>query len=159
MNNKFAQATRKGIKNLFSILGYTVARKNKDFKFYIPFQKTLVDAKKCGLSVGDYIEMKYNVPGTPQYTIDQMTELGVFDSPIKHICEIGPGSGRYLEKVMKVCSPDSYEIYETAGDWKERLIKNIRSLLTIQMDFPLSKPHQIRSTLCIRIKFCKDLLS
>jgi ubiquinone/menaquinone biosynthesis C-methylase UbiE len=126
MNNKFAQATRKGIKNIFGILGYTVARKNKDFKSYIPFQKTLADAKKCGLSVGDYIEMKYNLPGTPQYTIDQMTELGVFDSPIKHICEIGPGSGRYLEKVMNVCCPDSYEIYETAADWKERLIKEYK---------------------------------
>jgi hypothetical protein len=126
MKIKFVQATRRGIKKLFATFGYSVARKNKDFKYYIPYQKTLAEAKECGLSVGDYIELKYNVPGTPQYTIDQMTELGIFDSPIKHICEIGPGSGRYLEKVMDVCCPDSYEIYETAEYWRERLIKEYK---------------------------------
>jgi len=126
LNIKFVQATRRGVKKLFYIFGYSIVRKNKDFKYYISFQKTLAEAKKCGLSVGDYIELKYNVPGTPQVTIDKMTELGVFDSPIKHICEIGPGSGRYLMKVLEVCNPDSYEIYETADEWKERLVKEYK---------------------------------
>ena len=126
MKIKFAQAIRKGVKKLFDIFGYSVERKNKDFKYYISFQETLSEAKKSGLSVGDYIELKYNVPGTPQFTIEKMSELGVFDSPIKNICEIGPGSGRYLELVMKLCTPDSYEIYETAPDWKERLVKEYK---------------------------------
>ncbi|MDQ0957380.1 SAM-dependent methyltransferase [Streptomyces sp. B4I13] len=36
--------------------------------------------------------------------------------------EIGPGSGRYLEKTLKECAPDRYEIYETAAPWADYLV-------------------------------------
>jgi hypothetical protein len=52
-----------------------------------------------------------------------MTELGVFSHLIERVCEIGPGSGRYLDKTMAACRPAYYEIYETATDWRSWLVK------------------------------------
>jgi hypothetical protein len=52
-----------------------------------------------------------------------MVDLGVFSGKIERVCEIGPGSGRYLEKTLKACNPDYYEIYETARDWREWLVQ------------------------------------
>jgi hypothetical protein len=37
------------------------------------------------------------------------------------VLEIGPGSGRYLEKTLLECAPERYEIYETAGPWATHL--------------------------------------
>jgi hypothetical protein len=89
---------------------------------YIPFRETIDGAKQAGLSVGDYIDTTYNKPGATQKTIDQMEGLGVFRDKIERVCEIGPGSGRYLEKTIKACNPDHYEIYETASVWAEYVV-------------------------------------
>ncbi len=50
-----------------------------------------------------------------------MAKLGVFDQAISSVCEIGPGSGRFLEKIIKKCNPEYYEIYETAPTWRDWL--------------------------------------
>jgi hypothetical protein len=77
-----------------------------DVSSFIPFRETMEAAKQAGLSVGDYIDTVMNkVPGATQSTIDQMSALGVFSAPVQSIVEIGPGSGRYLEKTIKICSP------------------------------------------------------
>jgi SAM-dependent methyltransferase len=69
------------------------------------------------MSLGDCIDAKYVKPGATQETIDQMAKLGVFTRPIERVCEIGPGSGRYLEKTLHACNPAYYEIYETSKEW------------------------------------------
>jgi len=88
-----------------------------DYRDYIPFKETLDQAAKINMSVGEYIDSKHNVPGSTQETVDQMIKLGVFSHNIDRVCEIGPGSGRYLEKILKICRPSYYEGYETATDW------------------------------------------
>ncbi|WP_280262982.1 methyltransferase domain-containing protein [Nocardia wallacei] len=103
-------------------IGFEVVRPVDDFADYIPFERTQVGAKAAGLAVGEYIDREFNVPGSTQDTIDRMAALGVFDRPISRVCEIGPGSGRYLEKVLAACSPQAYEIYETATAWREWLV-------------------------------------
>ena len=92
-------------------------------KSYQPFRRTLAEAKKSGLSVGDYIDSKFHVPGATQATVDQMAALGVFAKPIQSVCEIGPGSGRYLERVQRLCRPQSYEIYEPETEWSNWLVR------------------------------------
>jgi hypothetical protein len=90
---------------------------------YLDLQQTLEGARRSGLSVGDYVDTTYNRPGVTQETIDKLAELGVFGERIERVCEIGPGSGRYLEKTLAACRPSHYEIYETAeawGDWLHR---------------------------------------
>lgn len=71
--------------------------------------------------MGDYIDTKHNKSGATQKTIDEMTRLDVFAGEIDRVCEIGPGSGRYLDKVIKITQPSHYEIYETADDWQQWL--------------------------------------
>lgn len=85
---------------------------------YIPFEPTIEAAKQAGLSVGDYIDEVMNgIPGATQHTVDQIAAMGVFDGPIELVVEIGPGSGRYIDKTLKRCTPKRYEIYETAQKW------------------------------------------
>jgi SAM-dependent methyltransferase len=51
-----------------------------------------------------------------------MLEIGELkDGAGDRICEIGPGTGRYLEKVIAALHPTVYEIYETADDWLPHL--------------------------------------
>lgn len=86
----------------------------------IAFEPTLRAASEAGLSVGDYIDVALNgIPGATQATIDHMRELNVFAHRIDTVVEIGPGSGRYLERTLAACSPSRYEFYETAEPWAQ----------------------------------------
>jgi hypothetical protein len=91
---------------------------------FIPFQQTMERAGAAKMSVGDYVDTVMNgVPGSSQSTIDKMASLGVFSSALQTVVEIGPGTGRYLEKTLKAGRPSRYEIYETAGPWSTYLVK------------------------------------
>lgn len=112
----------KPVNKVLSRLGLKLVRHDwSDPTQYIPFAETLARAKAAGLPVGDYIDLTYNVPGAAQATIDRMGELGVFTGRIENVLEIGPGSGRYLERTIRKCSPARYEIYETAESWARYL--------------------------------------
>ena len=112
-----------GVNQVLSLAGVELIRKDKEFQYYIPLKKTLDDAEKAGMPLGDYIDMRFNVPGTTQNTVEKMAELGVFSGRLDRVCEIGPGSGRYLDKVVDRCKPNYYEIYETSKDWREWLVE------------------------------------
>ena len=95
-----------------------------DVANFIPFEETVQSAKGAGLTVGDYVDSVLNgVPGSSQKTIDMMASLGVFSKPLGTVVEIGPGTGRYLEKTLKYTTPSRYEIYETAGPWSAYLVE------------------------------------
>jgi hypothetical protein len=114
------------VNKIFAWSGLELTRKGHEFQDYIPWKQTLQDAEKSGLSLSDYIDNTFNVPGTTQLTINKMMELGVFNSQIRRVCEIGPGSGRYLEKIVSLCHPDYYEIYETSIDWRNWLVEKFK---------------------------------
>lgn len=110
-------------------LGLEVRRRDhhdwSDTRNFIPFQATLEAARRADMSVGDYIDTEMsNTPGATAATIDGMRELGVFSQAVNVVVEIGPGSGRYLEKTIAVCQPKRYEIYETAPHWSSYLANN-----------------------------------
>jgi hypothetical protein len=88
-----------------------------DVASYIPFAETITNAEQAGLPLGDYIDTRQGIAGAAQAVIDQMKAHGVFDAPILSMVEIGPGTGRYLEKTLRECSPNRCEVYETAVDW------------------------------------------
>ncbi len=91
---------------------------------FIPFERTMDAARSAGMSVADYVDNVMNgVPGSSQNTVDKMAPLGVFSEFIRTVVEIGPGTGRYLEKVRKAARPSRYEIYETAEPWSAYLTK------------------------------------
>jgi len=91
---------------------------------FIPFEPTVRAARAAGLSIGDYIDEVMNgTPGATASTINRLQELGVFADDPATVLEIGPGSGRYLEKTLQACSPRRYEIYETAAPWADYLVE------------------------------------
>ncbi len=106
--------------HLLDRLGFRLVRswQNRDPEEYIPFHETIAAANQAGLPLGDWIDQQFCVPGATQNTIDEIAQLGVFSQPIERVCEIGPGTGRYLEKTQKACRPAYYEIYETAEQWQ-----------------------------------------
>jgi hypothetical protein len=115
----------KGANVLFRRAGAEIVRYGprplEEFSDYLDLASTLAAAQTAGLSVGDYIDARHNVPGATQQTIDRLQDLGALRPGMNCICEIGPGSGRYLAKTIAVCKPTRYEIYETAMDWRTYL--------------------------------------
>ncbi len=100
-------------------------RKPRPFSEFISFKETLDAAKAAGVSVGEYLERKHLVGQQTalDQTVDGLSGLGLFNGRIERICELGPGSGRYLEKTIARCHPLHYEIYETSKEWRRWLIE------------------------------------
>lgn len=115
---------RNSVNSIFRQLGYEVVRLGNSTPrlSYIPIRKTLNSAKRSGLSVGEFIDRTSNIPGATQMAIDQMEAFGLFDREYTSICEIGPGSGRYLEKIKQKYNSAYYEIYEIEIDWANWLV-------------------------------------
>jgi SAM-dependent methyltransferase len=110
------------VNRVLSPLGIEIIRRRGhdwgDTRTFLPFEQTIASAARRGLSLNDYIDEVINkIPGATQATIDGMKNLGVFARPIHSVVEIGPGSGRYLEKTLAQCAPERYEVYETAIPW------------------------------------------
>ncbi|MFK4066281.1 methyltransferase domain-containing protein [Streptomyces sp. NPDC029674] len=117
---------KSGAKRLLGRAGYDIVRSTNNrggVDDFLPFEATMRAARAAGLSVGDYLDEVMNgTPGATQSTIDELGALGVFSDDPNTVLEIGPGSGRYLEKTLKECSPARYEIYETAAPWADYLV-------------------------------------
>jgi len=121
------QALLRGVNRALGPLGFRLGRSGyvafEDYRGFIPFARTLAEAQAAGLSVTDYVDSHYNVAGATQATVDRMAEMGALHAGVERVCELGPGSGRYLEKVQKACRPTAYEVYETALDWRDYVVR------------------------------------
>ena len=129
----FRQAIARAINRSLAPMGVKLTKLDHDWSDvanFIPFERTRDAAKQANLTIGDYVDEVMNrTPGSSRAAVDFMASLGVFTRPPETIVEIGPGTGRYLEKVLKRVSPARYEIYETAGPWSEYLVKEYRVTL------------------------------
>ncbi|MEE8341432.1 MAG: class I SAM-dependent methyltransferase [Candidatus Neomarinimicrobiota bacterium] len=88
---------------------------------YISAEETVKNAQKEDLSVCDYVEKMWDQIGETQKVIDNMEKYGAFNKTNPIVCEIGAGTGRYMEKVIAKCNPKRYESYEAAKDWADWL--------------------------------------
>jgi hypothetical protein len=80
-------------------------------------------ARERGVSVGDLVEAEWGHAGRAARTIARLREAGAIPGGLATVCEIGPGSGRYIQRVLDVASPRRYEIYEIErrrARWLER---------------------------------------
>jgi len=111
----------KGFKRLLGLAGLTIRKRDAFSLGYISAKETVSAAEAEGLSVCDYVEKLWNKQGDTQAVIERMAQCGVFVFASPYVVEIGPGTGRYLEKVLQRCRPAKYEIYEVAKDWAEYL--------------------------------------
>ena len=120
-------ALKSGAKRVLGRAGFDIVRSIDNrgtVDAFLPFEPTMRAARAAGLSVGDYLDEVVNgTPGATAETIDQLCALGVFAADPATVLEIGPGSGRYLEKTLQQCSPSRYEIYETAAPWASYLVE------------------------------------
>jgi SAM-dependent methyltransferase len=106
-------------KNL-NFLGYRLERTGAG---YHDAKSTVAAAKAAGLSVCEYLESKEKderKKGRRNSIIAQMAALGLFNN-CQTVCEIGAGTGMYLEKVLGLAKPKQYEIYETNRGWVDYL--------------------------------------
>jgi hypothetical protein len=94
---------------------------NKPSYGYISAAEMVSAAKAAELSVTEYCEQLWKTPGKAAAVIHKLAALGAVSASTKSVVEIGPGIGRYIEATLKLCSPDRYQIYETALDWRKWL--------------------------------------
>jgi phospholipid N-methyltransferase len=93
---------------------------------YISAKDTIKAAQHENLSLCEYLEGKHNDPrriGRRDRIISEMNDVGVFKTA-KTVCEIGSGTGMYLEKVIKSTYLKQYEVYETDKAWSNYLKNN-----------------------------------
>jgi hypothetical protein len=91
-------------------------------KRYIDAKATVEAAHAAGQTVCQYVETLWHSVGATAKVVAEMKAAGV--RPCERVVEIGPGTGRYLELVSSMVSPSQYDIYETADDWAEWLVKS-----------------------------------
>lgn len=129
MRHAVAMAVNRTIKPLGLKLSRADGHDWTNQEHFIPYEATIKAAREAGLSVGAYIDTVMNLtPGATDQTIEGMRRLGVFSQPITTVVEIGPGSGRYLERTIAACSPARYEVYETAAPWAAHLAREYKVL-------------------------------
>jgi len=111
------------INNFLRIFNLKISKasQNENGLSYISAKDTVAKANANGLSVCDYVEQEWNQVGETQKVISHMKEYGAFNFENPSVCEIGAGTGRYMEKVLENCNPKRYESYETANDWAKWL--------------------------------------
>jgi hypothetical protein len=104
---------------------FSSKRAPRPFTEFIPFKETLAAATAAGISVGEYIERRHTTGAklALDETINGMASFGLFSAPIDTVCEIGTGSGRYLDRTIARCKPRVYEIYETSKEWKDWVVE------------------------------------
>lgn len=96
--------------------GYRLARTGFG---YLDAVSTVRSADEAGQSVCGYLESLETDPrkaGRRDRIVSKMQQCGTLEH-IHRICEIGAGTGMYLEKVVEVADPEWYEVYETDPGW------------------------------------------
>ena len=90
------------INGFLKLFNLKIARANQHANglSYISAKDTVAAAKADGLSVCDYVEKEWDQIGKTQKVIDKMKDFGFFKLSNPSICEIGAGTGRYMEKVL-----------------------------------------------------------
>jgi hypothetical protein len=68
------------------------------------------------------VEELWGVQGATDRVIEQIEQAGCL-VPCARVCEIGPGTGRYLERVLQRVNPRQYDIYEIGEGWAKWLVK------------------------------------
>ena len=129
MASKISKGIQAAVNALLTPAGIELVRRrtasgtNPHILGYLSARETVMEAETRGLSVCNYLEQLWNEPGNTQAVVDHMGEFGVFDEKISTVCEIGAGSGRFLEKTMARCRPSRYESYEPDREWADWLQK------------------------------------
>lgn len=89
-------------------------------RLYYDPAKTIRAARRAGRSVPDYVELLSNAVGDTDRVIAELQLAGAL-VPCERVCEIGAGAGRYLDRLLPLCRPTIYEVYEISRGWSRHL--------------------------------------
>jgi phospholipid N-methyltransferase len=106
------------IKDFAKFLGFDIVPIRKHA--YIDAKEVITKAKLSGKSICEYVEELWNIKGNTDAICSRIKQSGA----LKHcteVCEIGPGTGRYLERILKEVKPSYYHIFEIDPDWRDWL--------------------------------------
>jgi SAM-dependent methyltransferase len=107
---------RAAVNHCLHPVGYQLVRNGSCGGRYIDAKATVQGAKAKGQSVCEYVEDLWGQRGATAHVVEEMRRAGCL-APCERVLEIGAGTGRYLELVLRKICPDQYEIYETVDDW------------------------------------------
>lgn len=112
------------ISKTLSLFGYSLKKSGLG---YIDAKTTVKNAQKAGLSICDYREKELFEQtgqelrlGRTERIISRIDDVVNLET-CSHICEIGTGTGMYLEKILQLRYANRYENYETDIGWKNYL--------------------------------------
>jgi hypothetical protein len=91
-------------------------RRSVSWRGYIDTNETVAAAKAQGLSVEAYTETAWNQRGHTARVIERMRKAGCF-SDCHRMCEIGPGTGRYMARSLDAAPAAICEYYEVDKEW------------------------------------------
>ncbi len=96
--------------------GLAVTRTGQGF---IDADRTVAAARAAGLSVCEWLEAGEADPrkkGRRDHIVERLRLAGALEG-LHSVCEVGAGTGRYLEGVLRRSCPETYEVYETDPGW------------------------------------------
>jgi SAM-dependent methyltransferase len=64
---------------------------------------------------------------------------------IKNVLEVGPGTGRFTNKILELLNPSKYYVIETSKPWRKYLMKKFGSNPTTQFFAPIPTGHDFSS--------------
>jgi SAM-dependent methyltransferase len=111
---------------------------------FVAAETIIRNAREKGVSVSDLVALNLYTKshGQRDFVISEMTSCGSLNSP-QNICEIGPGTGTYLDPIRRKFSSSHYEIYETAADWRDWLVETFGVIAQPTDGFTLAlTPHK-----------------
>lgn len=132
LKNYLKRCVKYILSGISGVFGYSIiSRKVSQQNVYCFAATTLQAAKSRGQSVRAYVEELWEQQGCTEKVLQEMRQTGCLET-WDRICEIGPGTGRYLELVLQACSPKQYDIYEIADDWATYLAQTYAPIVVRQ---------------------------
>lgn len=101
-------------------VGVQLVPENQIGRSYLDAEATIAKARAEGLSIPQYVARLWDEHGVVEGFIEHLR--AVIPLPeLKRICEIGAGTGRFLEPIADIAKSERYEVYETNAGWSEYL--------------------------------------
>lgn len=111
-----SKAARRFCKTCYFLVG-------PEGKSFIDCYSTVTAAKRAGMSVCDYLEgleLDARKKGRRDRIVERLHCLGILKD-FTRVCEIGPGTGRFMERILEIAHPQVYDIFETDIGWRDYL--------------------------------------
>ena len=109
------------VKSSLDFVGLEIRRSEQAARYLDP-ARIRREAERSGTAVPEYVERVLGISGNTDRVFAFLDALGVLNHEIESFLEIGPGTGRYCERVFRRFSPKTYQIYELSPGWTEYLV-------------------------------------